>query len=120
MWRFRSALAGRTEQLRLDLGGLAGPAHEVALRLVAALALEQRQLGFALDTFRDDAEAEVVGEAYDRGNGATILLIEHNMSVVMEMADQVTVLNFGEVLAEGTPQQIHENAAVQAAYLGTG
>ncbi len=51
---------------------------------------------------------------------ATILLIEHNMSVVMELADQVTVLNFGEVLAEGTPQQIHENAAVQAAYLGTG
>ncbi|WP_422030224.1 ABC transporter ATP-binding protein [Roseovarius sp.] len=51
---------------------------------------------------------------------ATILLIEHNMSVVMETADRVTVLNFGEVLAEGTPQQIHENDAVQAAYLGTG
>lgn len=51
---------------------------------------------------------------------ATILLIEHNMNVVMETADSVTVLNFGEVLAEGTPQEIHENAAVQAAYLGTG
>ena len=51
---------------------------------------------------------------------ATILLIEHNMNVVMETADQVTVLNFGEVLAEGTPQEIHENDAVQAAYLGTG
>lgn len=51
---------------------------------------------------------------------ATILLIEHNMSVVMETADYVTVLNFGEVLAEGTPQDIHENTAVQAAYLGTG
>ena len=53
-------------------------------------------------------------------NEATILLIEHNMSVVMETAHRVTVLNFGEVLAEGTPQQIHENPAVQAAYLGTG
>ena len=42
------------------------------------------------------------------------------MSVVMETADRVTVLNFGEVLAEGTPQEIHENDAVQAAYLGTG
>lgn len=50
----------------------------------------------------------------------TILLIEHNMSVVMELADRVTVLNFGETLAEGTPQEIHENTKVQAAYLGTG
>ena len=50
----------------------------------------------------------------------TILLIEHNMSVVMQVADQVTVLNFGEVLAEGTPDEIHANRAVQAAYLGTG
>lgn len=50
----------------------------------------------------------------------TILLIEHNMDVVMEMADVVTVLNFGEVLAEGSPEEIHANADVQAAYLGTG
>ncbi len=50
----------------------------------------------------------------------TILLIEHNMSVVKAVADRVTVLNFGEVLAEGTPEEIHANSAVQAAYLGTG
>ena len=50
----------------------------------------------------------------------TILLIEHNMSVVMEVADYVTVLNFGEILAEGTPDQIRADAHVQAAYLGTG
>ncbi|MCA0873009.1 ABC transporter ATP-binding protein [Seohaeicola saemankumensis] len=56
----------------------------------------------------------------DLSKSATILLIEHNMSVVMETADFVTVLNFGEILAEGTPQEIHADAAVQAAYLGTG
>lgn len=49
----------------------------------------------------------------------TILLIEHNMDVVMETADYITVLNFGEVLAEGTPDDIRANSQVQAAYLGT-
>ncbi|MGD9863772.1 MAG: ABC transporter ATP-binding protein, partial [Pseudodonghicola sp.] len=52
-----------------------------------------------------------------RGLSTTILLIEHNMSVLMETADRVTVLNFGEILAEGTPQEIHANADVQSAYL---
>ena len=51
---------------------------------------------------------------------ATILLIEHNMNVVMEIADAITVLNFGEVLAEGQSEEIRQNKAVQAAYLGTG
>jgi branched-chain amino acid transport system ATP-binding protein len=49
----------------------------------------------------------------------TILLIEHNMDVVMKTADQITVLNQGEVLAAGTPAEIRANKAVQAAYLGT-
>ena len=50
----------------------------------------------------------------------TILLIEHNMGVVMETADYITVLNFGAVLAEGTPTEIRENKSVQDAYLGAG
>ncbi len=49
----------------------------------------------------------------------TILLIEHNMDVVMQTAHYITVLNFGETLAEGTPEEIKSNAEVQTAYLGS-
>jgi branched-chain amino acid transport system ATP-binding protein len=49
----------------------------------------------------------------------TVLLIEHNMKVVMDVADSVTVLDFGAVLAEGAPAEIRANRAVQAAYLGS-
>lgn len=49
---------------------------------------------------------------------ATVLLIEHNMDVVMALADRITVLETGQVLAEGSPGDIVSNDAVQAAYLG--
>ncbi|MEJ6405085.1 ABC transporter ATP-binding protein [Yoonia sp. 2307UL14-13] len=49
----------------------------------------------------------------------TILLIEHNMSVVMALADRITVLDMGRVLATGTPADIQANRDVQNAYLGT-
>jgi branched-chain amino acid transport system ATP-binding protein len=48
----------------------------------------------------------------------TVLLIEHNMEVVMDIATRTTVLNFGQVLAAGTPQEIRANPIVQEAYLG--
>ena len=51
--------------------------------------------------------------------GLAILLIEHDMDVVFDVADQISVLHFGEILETGTPQQIHDSARVQEIYLGT-
>jgi branched-chain amino acid transport system ATP-binding protein len=50
---------------------------------------------------------------------ATVLLIEHNMDVVMQLAGRITVFSNGSILAEGTPADIRADAAVQRAYLGT-
>lgn len=48
----------------------------------------------------------------------TVMLVEHNMSVVMSVSDRITVMHQGAVLAEGTPREISENKDVQSAYLG--
>ena len=50
--------------------------------------------------------------------GQTIVLVEHDMGVVMELSDRLTVLHFGEVLAEGTPAEIMSNEEVRKVYLG--
>ena len=51
--------------------------------------------------------------------GVTILLVEHDMGVVMDICDPVMVLNFGRKIAQGTPQEIQANPEVIAAYLGS-
>jgi branched-chain amino acid transport system ATP-binding protein len=50
--------------------------------------------------------------------GKTVLIIEHDMDVVFSLADRITVLHRGEILATGTPAEIRENQAVKDAYLG--
>jgi len=48
----------------------------------------------------------------------TILVVEHDMHFVRNLCDHVVVLNFGEKIFEGTPDQVHQNPAVLEAYLG--
>jgi branched-chain amino acid transport system ATP-binding protein len=94
--------------------------HQRLLELAMGLALEPRLLildeptqGLAaseIESFKSLVESLVPKTA--------VLLIEHNMEVVMDIATRITVLNFGQVLATGTPDEIRANPLVQEAYLG--
>lgn len=114
----RVGLADRMTQIAGDLAY----GHQRLLEIAMGLA-QRPQLLILDEPTQGLADSEITEfKALIRAlvSETTILLIEHNMSVVMELADTVTVLNFGSVLAEGSPAEIHANPQVQAAYLGTG
>ncbi len=114
----RIGLAERAHQMADDLAYGHQRLLEIAMGLAQKpklLILDEPTQGLA------DSEVEEFKELVRSLAGeTTILLIEHNMDVVMDVAEYITVLNFGEVLAEGGRDDIRANADVQAAYLGTG
>jgi branched-chain amino acid transport system ATP-binding protein len=118
-------------QAVLQAVGLHGQADELAANLSHG---EQRHLeiGIALATepellCLDEPTAGMsAAETHDTmalirriAPNLTILIVEHDMQVVMELAQRITVLHYGEVLAEGTPAEIRENQRVLEAYLKT-
>ena len=115
----------------LDAVGLLGKAHELASNLSHG---EQRNLeiGIALATEpqllcldeptagMSQVETNETMELVQRiAKDLTILIVEHDMAVVMELADRITVLHYGAVLAEGTPEEIQQNPKVLEVYLKT-
>jgi branched-chain amino acid transport system ATP-binding protein len=113
----RTGLAGRAQQI----AGTLSYGHQRLLEIAMGLALAPRVLILDEPT-QGLAASEIEGfKTLIRAlpPATTVLLIEHNMEVVMDLADRITVLNFGRHLATGTPVAIRANPAVQAAYLGT-
>ncbi|MCF6101720.1 ABC transporter ATP-binding protein [Mesorhizobium muleiense] len=95
--------------------------HQRLLEVAMGLALKPRLLILDEPT-QGLADSEIdnfIGLVREIAKSATVLLIEHNMPVVMQLADRITVFNAGKILAEGTPEQVRANAQVQDAYLGT-
>lgn len=112
----RVGLADRAD----DRAGEQSYGHQRLLEIAMGLALSPRLL--ILD---EPTQGLSLGEIdrfvaliRDIAADTTILLIEHNMDVVMALATRITVLEFGRVLAEGSPAEIRASRAVQTAYLG--
>ena len=131
--RFREderAMHARAMQLLEGLG-LARDAHREVrelpygkqrkVEIARALILQPRVL--MLDEPAAGLNSGEVEELIDyvnglRREGLSILLIEHNMGLVMRLADHIAVLNFGQLIASGRPQEVRNNEAVIEAYLG--
>ena len=109
-------LADRMDQMAGDLSY----GHQRLLEIAMGIS-QHPQLLILDEPTQGLADTEIAGFVKlirELGGDMTILLIEHNMNVVMDTADQITVLNLGKVLATGTPADIRANREVQIAYLG--
>lgn len=115
------ALAGLSTKTERQVGELAH-GDQRAAEIAMALALKPRLLLLDEPTagMGDQETYEITGliRRLNRDRNYTIVLIEHDMRVVFHLADRITVLDQGRLLAEGTPKEIAANEAVQAAYLG--
>lgn len=117
----REALArtGLADRAHTPAGALSY-GHQRLLELAMGLALKPRLLILDEPTqgLSDPEIESFVDLVREVARQSTVLLIEHNMAVVMALADRVSVLEAGRLLAEGTPEQIRADEAVQRAYLG--
>lgn len=113
---------GLGDEAAIAAGGLPLGKQKI-LEIARALATEPRLL--LLDEPAGGLnmrETEELGELIQRirETGVTVLLVEHDMNLIMEISDRILVLHYGNFLASGTPAAIKDNPAVVEAYLGQG
>ncbi len=111
---------GLGDRAREDAGSLSY-GDQRRLEIARALAAEPSLLildepAAGMNHVEADALSELIGSL--AAQGLTILLIEHNVGMVLKTCDRIVVLNFGEVIAEGTPEEIVDDPVVVEAYLG--
>ncbi len=94
------------DQRRLEMGLVLATDPDIVLLDEPTAGMSGDETGTAMELI-DDVLAE-----------KTLVLVEHDIDLVMEYSDTITVLHQGRVIADGTPQEISENDAVQQAYLG--
>ncbi len=102
------------------LAGVLPHGHQRLLEVAMALALVPELLILdeptqGLAPSEITAFCDLVRDVSER---ATVLIIEHNLKVVLELADRITVMDRGSILAEGSPKEIEQHPAVRRAYLG--
>jgi len=136
-WRFLGgstlfAEAGRRADMALERLGLASVAdrpagflsHGDQRLLEVAMALAQRPRLLLLDEPTQGLSVDETAQAVETlatllaDGDMTVLLVEHDMEVVFRLADKISVLHRGAVIADGTPQTIRDDSEVQRAYLG--
>ncbi len=108
--------------LRRKLVGTLAYGLQKRVELGRALALEPRLLLLdepmaGMNSGEKEEMARFIVEVNER-RGTTIAMIEHDMGMVMGLSHRICVLDFGQKIADGTPQEIRDDPAVQAAYLG--
>ncbi|MCA9962518.1 MAG: ABC transporter ATP-binding protein [Chloroflexota bacterium] len=108
----RALMPARTlphgDQRKLELGMILAPDPELLL-------LDEPTAGMASEQV---PELMALIQQIQMAGDKTVMLVEHNMNVVMNVSDKITVMHYGQVLAEGTPAEISANETVQQAYLG--